>query len=311
MPFRDTYERQVRLLLRLIPLVAEEPSLALKGGTAINLFLRDMPRLSVDIDLAYLPVAPRQQSLTGIHNAMLRIAARAVAALKGAKITKVPLRPEDAIVKLIVRHDQVQIKVEVASLLRGCVFQPELRAVTPSVEAAYGFAEIQVVSFADLFAGKLVAALDRQHPRDLFDARDLLANEGIHDDLRRAFVVYLISHNRPLAELLNPIRKALRGELVRGFDGMTRTPVSLEELESAREAIIASVAGGMPDEHRRFLVSFERGDPDWELLALADAQHLPAVQWRRKNLELLPAALRRQLADRLEAVLIARTAEGI
>jgi predicted nucleotidyltransferase component of viral defense system len=76
MAFRDIYERQVRLLLRVIPLVAEETCFALKGGTAINLFVRNMPRLSVDIDLTYLPVAPRHESLTDINAAMLRIAAR-------------------------------------------------------------------------------------------------------------------------------------------------------------------------------------------------------------------------------------------
>lgn len=48
MAFRDSYERQVRLLLRVLPAVGEETNLALKGGTAINLFVRDMPRLSVD-----------------------------------------------------------------------------------------------------------------------------------------------------------------------------------------------------------------------------------------------------------------------
>ncbi|WP_436162846.1 nucleotidyl transferase AbiEii/AbiGii toxin family protein [Mesorhizobium sp. LjRoot246] len=66
--------------------------------------------------------------------------------------------------------------------LRGCVFAPETRHVSAAVEDRFGFAEIQVVSFADLYSGKIMAALDRQHPRDLFDIRDLLANEGIADE---------------------------------------------------------------------------------------------------------------------------------
>ncbi len=57
-----------------------------------------------------------------------------------------------------------------------------------------------LVHFADLYAGKIMAALDRRHPRDLFDVRDLLANEGIDDTLRKAFIVYLLSHNRPMGE---------------------------------------------------------------------------------------------------------------
>jgi predicted nucleotidyltransferase component of viral defense system len=303
MAFRDTYERQVRLLLRVIPLVAEETCFALKGGTAINLFVRNMPRLSVDIDLTYLPVAPRHESLTDINAAMLRIAARISKLLTGAQITRSELTPEKAIVKLIVRHDQVQIKIEVTPVLRGCVFQPERRAVSPAVEEAYGFAEMQVVSFPDLYAGKLVAALDRQHPRDLFDVRNLLSNEGIDEDLRRAFAVYLVSHNRPMAEALDPVRKRLDEEFLRGFEGMTDVPVALAELEDTREAMIVAMVGEMPEAHRQFLISFERGKPNWHLLAIPGAEHLPAVRWRQKNLASLSPDQRDQLVETLEAVL--------
>lgn len=59
MAFAESYRRQVALLVRTLPQVAEEACFALKGGTAINLFVCDMPRLSVDIDLTYLPVEPR------------------------------------------------------------------------------------------------------------------------------------------------------------------------------------------------------------------------------------------------------------
>lgn len=303
MAFRDSYERQVRLLLRVIPLVGEETCFALKGGTAINLFVRNMPRLSVDIDLTYLPVAPRLESLTEINGAMLRIVARIGKALTGAQITKSELTPEKAIVKLIVRHEQVQIKIEVTPVLRGCVFPPEQRVVSPAVEEAYGFAEMQVVSFPDLYAGKLVAALDRQHPRDLFDVRDLLRNEGIDDELRSAFSVYLVSHNRPIAEVLSPIRKPLDEEYWRGFAGMTNEPVAVAELEDTREAMIATMVGEMPEAHRRFLLSFERGEPDWHLLSIPSAQNLPAVTWRQKNLISLSLEKRNQLVGALEAVL--------
>ncbi|WP_312017819.1 nucleotidyl transferase AbiEii/AbiGii toxin family protein [Bradyrhizobium liaoningense] len=119
-------------------------------------------------------------------------------------------------------------------VLRGCVFDPEMRSVLPNVEESFGFAETQVVSFSDLYAGKIVAALDRQHPRDLFDIRDLLANEGISDDLRRAFIVYLISHDRPISEVVAPRRKDIRQEFEHGFEGMTSDPVSLDE-QSPRE----------------------------------------------------------------------------
>jgi len=158
MAWNEVYQRQVALLLRVLPQVAEEECFALKGGTAINLFIRDMPRLSVDIDLAYLPLAPRDASLAAIDAAMQRIAARVKKMLRGAQVIPSTTLPESAITKLLVRHDNAQVKVEVTPVLRGCVYEPELRSVSSFVEDAFGFAEIKVVSFADLFAGKIVAA---------------------------------------------------------------------------------------------------------------------------------------------------------
>src|SRR5690606_13433230 len=158
--------------------VAGERDFALKGGTAINLFVRDMPRLSVDIDLTYLPVAGRPESLAAIDAAMKRMAAALRAGLRGARVMEVVNAREQIVTNLTVQRGAAQIKIEVTLVLRGCVFAPETRAVSPAVEDAFGYAETQVVSFADLYAGKIMAALDRQHPRDLFDIRDLLANEG-------------------------------------------------------------------------------------------------------------------------------------
>lgn len=285
MPLNDLYRRQAALLIRVLPFVAEEDCFALKGGTAINLFFRDMPRLSVDIDLTYLPVAPRSESLADIDAAMKRIAKTARSVWLAEDIAEqTPLKGETAVTKLIARGEGVQIKIEVTPVLRGCVYEPELRAVSPVVEEALGFAEAKVVSFADLYAGKIVAALDRQHPRDLFDVRILLAHEGIDDALRRAFVVYLISHNRPMFEVLAPTRKDVSGEFERGFAGMTTERVSLNELLEAREALIAEIVGQMPDDHRQFLMSFEQGMPDWSLLGMDRIADLPAVRWRQQNL---------------------------
>jgi hypothetical protein len=159
------------------------------------------------------------------------------------------------------------------------------------------------VSFADLYGGKIVAALDRQHPRDLFDARDLMANEGIDATLRRAFIVYLLSHDRPMNEVLAPTRKDIAGEFARSFAGMTDMLVTLEELIEAREALIRAVVGDMSDDHRNFLVSFERGVPDWSLLGIEGVVDLPAVRWRQQNLDTLKPVARATLVARLENVL--------
>jgi predicted nucleotidyltransferase component of viral defense system len=301
MAFRDIYRKQVALLVRILPLVAEEPCFALKGGTAINMFIRDMPRLSVDIDLTYVPIAPRPDSLAAIDAAMKRITGRVRNTVKGAQISASQI--EGAVIKLTVREGGVQTKIEVTPVLRGCVYDPASRQVSEAVEAAFGFAKIAVVSFEDLYAGKIVAALDRQHPRDLFDIRDLLANEGIDDPLRKAFIVYLLSHDRPMSEVIAPTRKDISDEFFRGFEGMTEEPVSRDELVAAREALIEEIAGKMPDAHRQFLLAFERGQPDWTLLDVPVAAGLPAVKWRQQNLDKLSKSRRAELVETLEKVL--------
>lgn len=301
MAFAEIYRRQVSLLVRILPLIAEEQCFALKGGTAINLFVRDMSRLSVDIDLTYLPVQPRAESLAEIDAAMKRVSERISRSIVGAEVTE--HQHDGAVTWMLVRADGVQVKIEVTPVLRGCVFEPETLSVSKTVEDEFGFAEIQTVSRADLFAGKIVAALDRQHPRDLFDVRDLLANEGIDADLRTAFVVYMLSHNRPMAEVLGSPQKDIEQEFRRGFEGMTDKTVSLHELVAARKSLVADIIGKMPAEHRRFLVSFERGTPEWDLLNVASVSDLPAVKWRMQNLDTLSTEKRAALVLALEKVL--------
>ena len=301
MAFTEAYRRQVALLLRTIPFIAEEPCFALKGGTAINLFVRDLPRLSVDIDLTYVPVSARSEALEAIDKAMRRIEVRIANGIRGTKVTETI--QEGAVTKLVVRETGAQIKIEVTPVLRGCAFEPEIRTVTPAVEAQFGFAEMQVVSFADLYAGKIVAALDRQHPRDLFDVHQLQAREGITDELRSAFIVYLLSHTRPMSEVLTARPKDIARAFEQTFVGMTAEPVVLADLLQARTALVQAIVGDMPEPHRRFLVSFERGEPDWDLLALPGVDKLPAVLWRQQNLDTLSTAKRAGLVAELERVL--------
>lgn len=305
MPTSEAYRNQVGLLIRSIPFVAEEDVFALKGGTAINLFVRNLPRLSVDIDLTYLPVEDRSTSLANIDAAMRRIGGRIEAGLPRSRVQLSTLSREGAVTKVFVNVDGAQIKIEVTPVTRGCVYPPERRAVTGRVEEAFGYAEMAVVSFADLYAGKAVAALDRQHPRDLFDIRDLLASEGISDTLRKAFIVYILSHNRPMAQVLAPQLKDIRREYETGFVGMTTVPVSLDDLYAARAALIAGMVGAMPAEHRRFLLSFKAGAPDWDLLGMPGVQDLPAVRWKIDNLAKLPAEKRAVLLNNLEKALAA------
>jgi len=286
MAFNEQYRRQVELLVRILPHVAEEDCFGLKGGTAINLFLRDMPRLSVDIDLTYLPIEPWARSLAEIDAALKRIESRIQSSEPDARITRSTPASQDEITKLLIRsRDGVQIKIEVTPVLRGAVYEAQWMPVSQSVEDDFGFAEAQVLSFADLYAGKIIAALDRQHPRDLFDVHHLLATEGINESLRAALIVYLVSHDHSPHSLLDPIRKDITQDFMQSFAGMADDGVTLEQLIEAREQVIADVVKNMPDSHKQFLRSFYQRKPDWELVGLQGAEKLPAVRWRELNLD--------------------------
>jgi len=285
MAFSDIYHRQVSLLMRTLPYVAEESCFALKGGTAINLFIRNMPRLSVDIDLTYLPVAERDSSLCDIDSALKRIGDRIRGIDNNIHVTESAPGSQNSINKLVVRtKDRIQIKIEVTPVLRGCVYEPVTMQVSEKVEDMFGFAEINVLSFADLYAGKIMAALDRQHPRDLFDVYQLLEKEGITDDLRTALIVYLISHDHSPHSLLDPVLRDISQDFEQNFVGMTIEDITLDTLLDTRKKLIADVVGNMPENHKAFLRSFYSRNPDWTLLGIDGVESLPAVRWRELNL---------------------------
>ena len=204
--------------------------------------------------------------------------------------------------KLFIRANGVQIKVEVTPVMRGCVYPSVTMPVSPAAENAFGYVEARVVSFDDLFAGKMVAALDRQHPRDLFDIRGLLKNEGLSSTLRTAFVVYLISHNRPARELLAPRRRDFKAEFHNHFVGMTKAPVTFEALVETREKLVEEAVTRMPEHHKRFLIDFERGSCDWDALSVSGIEKLPAVLWKLQNLAKLKPEQRIAQSKTLERV---------
>jgi predicted nucleotidyltransferase component of viral defense system len=296
------YYRQVRLLTRVLPLVAAETSFALKGGTAINLFVRDLPRLSVDIDLVYLPMEDRDEAMKNIAEALSRIADAIVKAMPDTEIIRSYEDQADAL-RLFVSQGSDRIKIELSPVLRGSVFPEELREVSPAVEAQFGYVEMQLLSIPDLYAGKICAALDRQHPRDLFDVKLLFENEGLKDDLVKTFLVYLISHNRTMAELLQPTRKDIAGIYEGEFLRMSQIDVSLDELLAVRERLISEINQALTDEQRKFLLSFKARRPEWELLGIDGVDKLPAVRWKLQNLERMSEDRHRRAYNDLERVL--------
>lgn len=222
----NPFTEQARLMIALLPQVAKQTCFALKGGTAINLFIRDMPRLSVDIDLAYLPVEDRQTSLTNIDKTLAAIANAIEQHIAGASVRALFLKGTGKRYKLLVWQGKISVKIEVSPVLRGSVYPAEFGKLSARARAAFGFARVKLLSFEDLYAGKLCAALDRQHPRDLYDVQLLLDNEGINEQMKNAFLVYLMGHNRPMAELLEPTPQEI-GPLYRAeFEDMTYEPIS-------------------------------------------------------------------------------------
>ena len=282
---REQYINQVRLLVDILPAVANEKEFALKGGTAINLFYRDLPRLSVDIDLTFLPIRERTQSLADIDGAMDRIA-EAGSKVRGVTSSRIAGGGGGA-TRVLFQRGAATVKVETSPVTRGVVFESKIKRVSPAVEDEFGYAETRLVAFEDLYAGKLHAALDRQHPRDLFDVKLLYENEGITDDLFRAFLVYVASSSRPPHELLNPNLVPLTNAFEAEFSGMTVDAVSVAELERVRAKLIEDVKYRLTDSAARLLRALVRGKPDFEAIGLPSAANLPAVQWKLQNIQKL------------------------
>jgi len=295
--------RQAELVVRMLPWVARESVFALKGGTAINLFVQALPRLSVDIDLTYLPIASREDSLAQIGKALERIATSITSAIHGIKVQA--SRDElNQIIKLFVDYQGIHIKIEPNLVIRGSVFPTEERHLVPQAEALFEQAvSIQCLSIADLYGGKLCAALDRQHPRDLFDVHILMESAGISEEIRQAFVVYLAEHPRPINEILNPKCQNIRQAYERELLALTSVPIAYEDLVMTRTKLIEQLRHDLTDHERQFLVSIKEGQPRWELMNIKDLDKLPAIRWKLFNIHKMSLKKRLDALARLKAVL--------
>jgi predicted nucleotidyltransferase component of viral defense system len=277
--------KQTELLLRILPLIYKEDVLALKGGTAINFFVRDLPRLSVDIDLTYLPVNDRESALTEIRNSLLRISEQIKRSVPGTAIIPKKIHGTDVVRGLLVDREGVTIKIEPNLVLRGSVYPPEIKTLSKKAQDLFELSlQSRILSPYDLYAGKICAALDRQHPRDLFDVHLLLKGGGIKPEIRKAFIVYLVSHPRPMVEILSPQAKVLRDIFEKEFKGMVAEDIPVEALEMTRNDLVEILREDLTLDERRFIVSLKEGRPRWDLLALEGVENLPAVKWKLLNI---------------------------
>lgn len=300
---RQIFTEQVELLLKIIPFINPYKQLAIKGGTAINLFMRNMPRLSVDIDLTYLPLEDRDTSLKAIAEILLAI--KHNIENKYLDIKGYVKRTSDSQIKQIVFVDQkTQVKVEINHILRGALYQPITLDLCDQAQQQFvTFVEANILSFEDVYAGKICASLDRQHPRDLFDIKILLESEGINSRLREAFVVYLISNNRPIIELLNPNFIPFEELYKQELEGMTSIYVSYNDLVAARKDLINKIKNDLTNNERLFLCSIKEDEPKWSLLNLPELHRLPAVQWKLNNIRKMKDDKRKFLLEELKRYL--------
>lgn len=282
----QVYIETARMMVQVAPLVFTDERLALKGGTAINLFMRDMPRLSVDLDITFTDHrVKRSQALAAINNAIRETEARLKA--QGFQTRIVPAG--DGIeAKLLIRRGKIEVKVETNYVIRGTVNSSGRSSLTPKAkEVLLADLDVPILSAEDIYGSKLVAALDRQHPRDLFDVLQLFANEGITPGIRRSFVVYLASHNRPIHEVLFPTEIDISREYEATFRGMTSEPVELAELLSVRRRLLDELPRSLTNDESQFLISLANAEPQWELLGVEHVQQLPAIKWKLQNLQKL------------------------
>ncbi|MDA9240754.1 nucleotidyl transferase AbiEii/AbiGii toxin family protein [bacterium] len=274
----NAYTKQVKLLLDVLPEVAKETCFAMHGGTAINLFVRDMPRLSVDIDLIYVEIAERNETLAGINAALIRIKER----IEGLR-PSIRIQHKENICKLQLDERGVMIKIEVNMVARGLIGEATKAQLCEAAQEQFdAFCAMPIVPLGQLYGGKLCAAMDKQHPRNLFDVKLLLENEGFTDDIKRGFIFGLVGSDRPTHEMLKPNLLDQRMAFENQFQGMSAIEFSYDEYETTRLQLIETIQSGLNEGDKTFLLSLNRLDPDWSTY---DFQEFPSVKWKLLNLE--------------------------
>lgn len=296
----EKYKKQVGLLLEVLPYVSQEGCFALKGGTAINLFVRNMPRLSVDIDLTYTGDEGRIDALALTAAALHRIKVKIESNIRGAKVFTSKKQSQDEDAKLLIERKGVQVKIEANPVIRGTLYPTSLRTLQAAVTDEFDIElDTKVVDIADLYGGKLAAALDRQHPRDLFDVSLLLMNEGITRKIMNGLICYLLSHKRPIHEVLRPTLKDQEKTHETEFVGMTETPFGYHDFEKTRSEMISTIHRQLSTNDKKFLISFTDGSPKWDLFPESKIQTLPAVAWKLENIRKLKEEKRQQMLSEL------------
>lgn len=301
---QDIFIKQAELLLKILPLIDRESDFAIKGGTAINFFIHDLFRISVDIDLVYLPVQERIKSLQNISAGLTRLSLSISKLIPGSKPSLIKNLNHQIVSRLYVQLNDSMVKIEPNTILRGSVFPTIRKSIVQKAKSIFNvYAENQILSENELYAGKICAALDRQHPRDLFDISILFRKGGFNTDLKKSFIVYLLSHNRPIIELLNPKFINIRSIFNSEFLGMVSEDVTCEELENTRIELVNVINKALTERDRQFIISFKEGNPMWELLGVDGIQNMPAIKWKLYNISKMNPLKHKEMVNKLRQFL--------
>ena len=274
----DLYKKQVELLIRIMPSVYRIKDFAVHGGTAINLFYKNMPRYSVDIDLTYIPIQGREESLKTIKSHLETLKGYIEKSIPGIKVI-----PKYNVWKLQCTLNSATVKIEVNGTKRGIIGNTEDRLLCDKSQQAFSMAcKARTVSYSQLYGGKIAAALSRQHPRDLFDCKHMELPS--FDDVKDGFILSLLGSDKPIIESLQPNPIDQSEALEKQFKGMSDVDFSYSDYEEARKNLIALVNDSLTYTDREFLLSFEEGIPDWSKCCAGNLSIYPSVKWKIRNI---------------------------
>ncbi len=292
------YIRQTELLLRVLPYINNTGVFALHGGTAINLFHDEMPRLSVDIDLTYLPVVNRETDLNAIKANLEEMADVLRRVVPGIQITNPSHNLGEY--KLFCNLKGVQVKIEVNTINRGVIGAIENRLLCITAQKKFDlFFEMKIVPKNQLYGGKMVAALDRQHPRDIFDTMRLLDKEPLDEEIIKGFLFCLLSSGKPIHEILSPVFKDQKSAINSQFKGMTDVDFTYSTYELQRSRLLNAILRSLDGQHIYFLKSVAENKPGW---IYGDWSNFPGISWKLKNLKELEKNNKSKFQEQIIAI---------
>ena len=144
---------------------------------------------------------------------------------------------------------------------------------------------MNVVSAGELLGGKIGAGLSRQHPRDIFDIREIFEHGGITEESKNRFIYNLLSDKRDFIDLLNPNRLDQSESIKSAFDGMSEKEFSYKEFEDVRDKLITTINKSLTKNDKEFIVSFAEASPDCDKFSSWELKTLPSIEWKLHNLK--------------------------